>query len=169
MFDPRLPAWQGPEDLSAEIAVWYSEAGLSFDFKVTDQEHCGNENGIYLWRNDCVQIGIAPMEGEMREYAFSLTSAGPEGYCHIPPPGMEAGPFQGGFSIVREGNLTRYRITIPGNQLGFPLRPGTAFRMALLVCDNDSGVRLRTMNYFAGIDGEKNTRLYGVMQLSSEQ
>ena len=169
VFDPRLPAWQGPEDLSAEIAVWYSEAGLSFDFKVTDQEHCGNENGIYLWRNDCVQIGIAPMEGEMREYAFSLTSAGPEGYCHIPPPGMEAGPFQGGFSIVREGNLTRYRITIPGNQLGFPLRPGTAFRMALLVCDNDSGVRLRTMNYFAGIDGEKNTRLYGVMQLSSEQ
>ena len=105
----------------------------------------------------------------MREYAFSLTSAGPEGYCHIPPPGMEAGPFQGGFSIVREGNLTRYRITIPGNQLGFPLRPGTAFRMALLVCDNDSGVRLRTMNYFAGIDGEKNTRLYGVMHLSSEQ
>src|SRR5699024_5426978 len=46
VFDPRLPAWQGPEDLSAEIAVWYSEAGLSFDFKVTDQEHCGNENGI---------------------------------------------------------------------------------------------------------------------------
>ena len=57
--------------------------------------------------------------------------------------------------------------TIPPERLGFELKDGTQFRIALLINDSDGGIRSRTMLFFDGLDGHKDTGKFGLVQLRS--
>ena len=154
VFVPTIPRWNGINDLSATIYFNWSKDGLHVKCSVIDQEHNGLQTGERIWQNDSIQFTINPMNGsKWSEYTFSLTKDGAVCWSHYPPDGYKPGEVEIDFSISRKDNVTEYNFTIPPERLAFKLEHGTTFRMALLINDNDNGVRSRTMQFFEGIDG----------------
>ena len=168
VFVPTIPRWSGKEDLSATLSFSWSGEGLHVRCRVTDQEHNGDHTGPHIWKNDSIQFGLDPMNGRnWSEYTFSLTGDGAAAWNHNPPEGFKSGKFDGACSVTRRGNLTEYSFTIPPERLGFELKDGTQFRIALLINDSDGGIRSRTMLFFDGLDGHKDTGKFGLVQLRS--
>ena len=168
VFVPTIPRWSGKEDLSAALSFSWSREGLHVRCRVTDQEHNAPHTGPHIWQNDSIQFGLDPMNGRnWSEYTFSLTGDGAVGWSHYPPEGFKAGKFDGAYSVTRKGSLTEYSFTIPPERLGFELKDGTQFRIALLINDSDGGIRSRTMLFFDGLDGHKDTGKFGLVQLRS--
>ena len=122
--------------------------------------------GAMNWRNDSIQIGLANTAGEHTEITIS---DGPDGrpiaWCHHSPETGKIGAVDFPLEIKREKGETHYRFELPLTFLRIEPRSGERFRMALLVNDNDSGKRLRIMEYFGGIEGGKNVELFGYCQL----
>ena len=67
--------------------------------------------------------------------------------------------------MVRDSGVTRYRFAVPLAETGIPARPGTRFRLSLLVNDNDGGKRLRLMEFSRGIENDKSPELFGRARL----
>lgn len=169
VFVPTIPRWNGINDLSATIYFNWSKDGLHVKCSVIDQEHNGLQTGERIWQNDSIQFTINPMNGsKWSEYTFSLTKDGAVCWSHYPPDGYKPGEVEIDFSISRKDNVTEYNFTIPPERLAFKLEHGTTFRMALLINDNDGGVRSRTMQFFEGIDGPKEPEKFGLVQLSDQ-
>ncbi len=166
VFDPTTPRWSGQEDLSAEIRVWRRGDHLVFEADVRDQDHSAPMSGAMNWRNDSIQIGLANTAGEHTEITIS---DGPDGrpiaWCHHSPETGKIGAVDFPLEIKREKGETHYRFELPLTFLRIEPRSGERFRMALLVNDNDTGKRLRIMEYFGGIEGGKNVELFGYCQL----
>ena len=123
-------------------------------------------SGAMNWRNDSIQRGFANRRGEHSELTVS---GGPDGrpiaWCHHSPDPAKIGAAAIPLEITREEGVTHYRFEIPLAFLKIGTQPGELFRMALLVNDNDSGKRLRLMEHFGGIEGGKDTELFGWCRL----
>ena len=166
VFDPTTPRWAGKDDLSAEIRVGRRADRLVFEADVRDQDHSVPMSGAMNWRNDSIQLGFANRRGEHSELTVS---GGPDGrpiaWCHHSPDPAKIGAAAIPLEITREEGVTHYRFEIPLAFLKIGTQPGELFRMALLVNDNDSGKRLRLMEHFGGIEGGKDTELFGWCRL----
>ena len=166
VFDPTTPRWSGKDDLSAEVRVFRKADRLLFEADVRDQDHSAPNRGATVWRNDSIQLGFANAKGEHTEITVSDGPDGkPVAWCHLSPEPAKVGALEIPLSVSRENGVTRYRFEIPLAFLRIGARPGELFRMAFLVNDNDSGKRLRVMEFFGGIEGGKNTELFGYCQL----
>lgn len=164
MFDPSSPRWNGPENLSAEIRLGKRGTNLVFDAVVTDDDHCTPDKDAYVWRNDCIQVGIANQDG--KHYEFTVSGNGktpPTIWCHISPgvANMIGSAWKFPASVVRKGNNTVYHFEIPAAAVGLTGKTGEAFRIAFLVNDNDKGRHLRFMEWNSGIQPSKNSSLFG--------
>ncbi|MBS1372227.1 MAG: hypothetical protein HPZ91_19960, partial [Lentisphaeria bacterium] len=166
VFDPATPRWTGKADLSAGIRMSWKTDRLLFEADVRDQDHSAPMRGAMNWRNDSIQLGFANAKGEHTEVTVS---DGPDGrpiaWCHHSPEPAKIGAAGIPLEITRKDGVTRYRFEIPLAFLRIAPRPGELFRMALLLNDNDSGKRLRVMEYFGGIEGSKDVELFGYCQL----
>ena len=161
-FDPTTPRWGGREDLSAEIRVRLRGENLVFEADVRDRDHSVPFRKAMIWRNDAIQLGFAGSGGELTEITVSDTPEGkPVAWRHIAPGGEAAGALDIPLSVHRDGGVTRYRFEIPCRLLRIVPRKGGTFRMALLVTDNDHGKRLRIMEYFSGIESNKEPERFG--------
>ncbi len=166
VFDPTTPRWSGKDDLSAEVRVFRKTDRLLFEADVRDQDHSAPNRGATAWRNDSIQLGFANAKGEHTEITVSDGPDGkPVAWCHHSPEPVKVGALEIPLSVSRENGVTRYRFEIPLAFLRIGARSGELFRMAFLVNDNDSGKRLRVMEFFGGIEGGKNTELFGYCQL----
>ena len=77
----------------------------------------------------------------------------------------EKAEIAGGESGESGSGATRYRFAVPLAETGIPARPGTRFRLSLLVNDNDGGKRLRLMEFSRGIENGKSPELFGYARL----
>lgn len=164
-FDTLTPKWQGPGDLGADVSVSCNDRALLFDANVTDDDHSIPGHGVNIWRNDCVQVGVATSAGEHFEFTVSGRAGEPEVWCHISPGGRRNGQWRIPASIERRGDQTRYQFEVPFQQLNLSGKSGELFRMALVVNDNDHGRHLRYMEWNGGIQPRKNPDLFGWMKL----
>ncbi len=161
-FDPTTPRWGGKTDLSARVLYRREAKNLIFNVEVSDNDHCVPHNNAAIWKNDSLQFAFADEQGRMTEFTVSGQNDAPAlAWRHIAPDETKIGKFNIPVTVTRKGNTTRYRFTVPFASLGISPIKGTKFRLAFLVNDNDSGKRLRIMEYFKGIEGTKNPELFG--------
>ena len=166
-FDPVTPRWSGPSDLSAAIQVSHDAGKLLFDIEVHDQEHCTPFDDNQIWKNDSIQVALAPETGTpVTELTVSGTSTGSViVWRHRAPEAAQEGYWPVPAEIVRTPGVTRYRFAVQFTETGIPSRPGTRFRFSLLVNDNDGGKRLRLMEFCRGIENDKSSELFGQARL----
>ena len=166
IFDPSVPRWGGPGDLSAVIRLNWEKGGLRVAVDVRDQDHSTPRSGAAIWQNDAVQFAFAAPGKEITEFTVSGDDAGTQAWCHQSPDRNRIGkPDLPHCSVVREDGVTRYRLTVPWELIGIPPVSGSVFGMSVLICDNDGGRRLRLMNWGRGIEGEKNPREFNRIEI----
>lgn len=151
-FDPAIPAWRGPADLSVDARLAHDGEHLALRIDVTDDKHVQSHTDDRLWRGDSVQLAFFEPAGRTHVLLdLGLAKDGPVLWCHkgADAPGRWSTPV----SIRRQGALTRYEATIPLSRLGFPGgAPAAApLRFALLVNEDDGQGRVRWMHWAGGL------------------
>ncbi|MFA6960906.1 MAG: sugar-binding protein [Opitutaceae bacterium] len=160
-FDPTIPAWRGPADLSARARVTRDGEMIVFRIDVTDDKHLNNGHAdSELWRADSVQIAFynpattahtlfdAALVDGKREVVWCYRNADPKKQGLWAPSDVRR-------SIRREGNLTRYEIRVPFALLGISAADissaGLPVRFSYLINEDDGQGRVRWMRSSGGL------------------
>lgn len=163
-FDPNIPRWLGPEDLSCAFAMTHQSGMLKIDIRVTDDRHVMTSTPENGWRDDSIQIGFASLDGKYTEVTLSGRADG-DGVGAVFAHAAAQEEFLGSWAvpcrIVREGKVTHYQAELPLERLGIADKPGTLFRFAFLVNENDGKGRIRWMEWMGGIGRAKNPDEFG--------
>jgi len=158
--DPTIRAWHGPEDLSVRAAAVHDGQGILFLFDVTDQKHQPENTPARMWMGDSVQLAIEGAGGKTLELCAALTASGPRAWS-TPSDGKATG-WPHPLEVARHGTRTSYRLYVPCEEIGLKDgAPGTLFRFAFLVNENDGQGRVRWMHWFEGIGKSKDPAQYG--------
>ncbi|MPM74148.1 hypothetical protein SDC9_121133 [bioreactor metagenome] len=160
-FDPAIPRWKGPKDLSCVFAMTRDGGDLKLSIRVTDDRHVMNSSPADGWKDDSIQIGFQPLNGGLTE----LTLSGKDGKCtvytHISPDPAARGEWSVPARLTRQGDVTHYEVSLPLAKLGISPEPGTLFRFAFLVNENDGQGRVRWIEWMGGIGRSKNPDEFG--------
>lgn len=153
----------GGEDCSATLRLAWNKVGLCLWVEVTDDEHQQPFHGEKVWEGDGIQLAVAaPGErkkgGSYREIGLSLTDSGPEVYSWTGEKGLVQ---KAQCHIERRGTTTLYEAVIPWSALGVKMpKKGETLGFALIVNDNDGGVRQGWLHLADGIGWSKNPSLF---------
>ncbi len=161
-FDPAIPAWRDPSDLSVDARLAHDGENLVLRVDVADDKHVQSHTDDQLWRGDSLQLAFYEPAGRAHVLLdLGLAKDGPVLWCHKGPdaPGRWAAPV----SIRRQGDTTRYEATIPLGRLGFPdgVRAGSPIRFALLVNEDDGQGRVRWMHWAGGLGKNQDVENLG--------
>lgn len=165
-FDPHIPRWMGPEDLSCSFAMTRRNGNLLLSIDVTDDRHVMNslpENG---WRDDSIQIAFFSLDGNYTELTLSGKDGTGSVYAHIAPQEKLKGLWKVPATVIHRDGITRYRAELPLARLGISGNSGTLFRFAFLVNENDGKGRIRWMEWMGGIGRAKNPDEFGWASLN---
>jgi len=160
-FDPAIPRWNGPKDLSCDFVMTREGGDLKLTIRVTDDRHVMNSSPADGWKDDGIQIGFQSLDGTFTE----LTLSGKDGkgavYAHISPDPALRGEWKVPARLTRQGDVTVYDVTLPLAKLGISSESGTLFRFAFLVNENDGQGRVRWIEWMGGIGRTKNPDEFG--------
>ena len=160
-FDPHIPRWMGPKDLSCSFGMSRRNDHLLLSVDVADDRHVMNslpENG---WRDDSIQIAFSSLDGKYTELTLSGRDGKGAAYAHIAYQEDLKGIWKVPVSVIHRNGITRYRAELPLAKLGILNRSGTLFRFAFLVNENDGKGRIRWMEWMGGIGRAKNPDEFG--------
>lgn len=160
-FDPAIPKWRGPQDLSASLNAVSDGKNLLFAVDVTDDRHILTNNPENAWRDDSLQMGFANLNGGHTD----LTISGKDGkgtvWCHLSIKPDLAGAWKVPVAVNHVNGRTQYRFSLPLANLGIEAKAGTVFRFAFLVNENDGQGRVRWIEWNSGIGRSKNPDEFG--------
>ncbi len=180
-IDGDLGDWPGIAGGGALALQWrWDEQNLYLAVRVRDATHMQGQSPAEMWKDDSVQIGLAPgqpdqlvrgflpglQETDMMELDVGLRPQGASVYRHAtlnkhlaPMGGVDPKLIRR--AVRHEAGITTYELQIPVEQAGFkPLRAGQVLRVSLLVNGNDGQGR-RTTEWFGGIKEAKDPNLFG--------
>lgn len=163
-FDAATALWKGPEDLSVRGAIAHDGKNLLCRFDVADDNHVQGFGPGEMWKGDSLQIAFSSPDGKLSELCLGLGPQGPVAFCHTALSPALAGKWDVPLAIRREGGHTVYEVSLPFEKLGLSTANPT-FRFSFLVNENDGKGRVRWMEWFAGIGGNKNAELFGFGRL----
>jgi hypothetical protein len=180
-IDGRLDDWPAnPGDGAHNVRWGWDERNLYVAVRVEDATHVQNQQIDQMWKDDSLQIGLAPdrkeqlvrdflpglFESDMVELDMALRRDGPAMYRHrtvnqdLAPSG-EVKQEQMRYAVRHSGGTTTYEAQIPVEQAGLrPLRDKQVLRASLLINGNDSG-RRRSTEWFGGIKEAKDPTQFG--------
>jgi hypothetical protein len=153
--------WDGPDDLSGKIALGYDGANLYFAADVTDNIHSERFDGSEIWKGDCIQIGLDPLNTReknvyppsLQEFGFALRDNGqPATWRWFGQGRKPAGPLEGARVAIRrdeQSHHTFYEAAIPLELLG-KLMPDALRYVGICVAMSDADGPDKTAN--AGSD-----------------
>jgi len=170
--------YAGEADLSVSGSVSHDRKNLFLNIDVTDDTHFQPGNPGSLWHGDSVQIALDTRGDALPnvhdydrndyEMTFALTPSGP--VCELEyayERGRSAAILRSlRHTITRDGNTTRYRITIPWETLNMEAVPGAIFGFNFIVNDNDGNGRRFWMGLTPGISESKYPYAYRKVVLS---
>ena len=160
-FDPAIPRWKGPEDLSCDFAMTRVGSDLKLNIRVADDRHVMNAKPAETWLDDSIQIGFQSLDGAFTELALAGRNGKGEVYAQISPDPSLRGAWDVPAKVTRQGNVTVYDITLPLAKLKISDKPGTLFRFSFLVNENDGQGRVRWIEWMGGIGRSKNPDEFG--------
>ncbi len=166
-FDPTIPKWSGPADLSLKAGAAHDGKNIYLAFDVADDKQVQTFGGPDIWKGDSVQVAFYTADGKQSEFTMALTSGGPLGWCHLSFDKKNNGKWDVPLSIRRSETRTFYEVVIPMEKLGLSTaKESSLFRFSFLVNDDDGRGRVRILEWFGGIgSGSKNPDQYGYGQL----
>ncbi|WP_026220747.1 sugar-binding protein, partial [Wenjunlia vitaminophila] len=146
----RYPnGYQGDADLSGTVRPQYTDEGLVLRASVTDNAlHQPATDPANMWQGDSIQFAVTPAHpGYSTQYVeigASLVNGVPRVHTWRPPPGQQAGTTPGATAtVVREGTVTDYTITVPWASLGLAGKPTSSVGLGVVVNDDDNDGRGR--------------------------
>lgn len=165
--DPALGyrVWRDANDQSANVFLGEADGNFRLRADVTDDKHNQPYSGFEVWKGDNIQFAfLLPGQTGHWEIGLShLNSGKPEAFVFAAPSGFdrEAATKACKLTTSREGNVTRYDLTLPESAIG--MTPETArrgFRFNLLVNENDGEGRDGWIQIAPGIGGSKTPERY---------
>lgn len=112
--------------------------------------------GALAFASDSLQVGVDPRtdaspagayDDDDVEVGVVLAADGPRAYRSVPG----VSPFEGPCHAERQGDTTRYLVTVPWDCLGMAPRPGIALGLNLILNDDDGNGRSYWMGLSPGI------------------
>ncbi|GAB4323469.1 MAG: hypothetical protein Kow0059_18840 [Candidatus Sumerlaeia bacterium] len=167
-------------NLSADFALRWSEQGLYFAGRVTDNAFVQPHVGTLVWQGDNWQLGFgypadafsdetSPRSETAAQYSYglSLTREGPQVWCWFGQGRAETLQKDIPLAVRRvDEHTTEYEALIPAAALApIPMKSGTAFRFCALLNDNDGGGRRGWLELSPGIGTGFNPAQYHVFML----
>ena len=161
--DPALNhrVWRDANDLSAKIFLGEANGSFRLRADVTDDRHSQPFDGFNVWKGDNIQFAFQ-LPGQTGHWEIGLSrldSGKPEVIVFQTPTGFDPAAVAKACRLVttREGNVTGYDFTLPGNAAGMtPEMFRNGFRFNLLVNDNDGEGRDGWIHIAPGIGDSKN-------------
>ncbi|MDD3155546.1 MAG: cellulase family glycosylhydrolase [Victivallaceae bacterium] len=140
--------WGGPDDLSAEAHLEWNAQYLTLSAVVTDDVHSAESESGLLWQRDSMQIWFDGML-----FDLGLMKTGAALFRHD----SKSENMKISFSVVREGNTTRYKISFPNPKGGFWRENDTA-KLAFIINDADQGAERKGWLYYLSDIGDPRCR-----------
>lgn len=167
-FDPFIPQWRGPDDLSMKARLAHDGKTLFLQFDVTDSQHVQNNPVSEMWKGDSVQMALTDPQGKMTEITLGLTKNGPAVFCDESPTASLKGAWTVPVKITREGKITTYRAEIPLKNFGITFANARLpLRLALVLNNNNGQGRIRYMQWFSGLATNKDIEAFGYATLET--
>ncbi|KRV47841.1 hypothetical protein AQ490_05630 [Wenjunlia vitaminophila] len=141
--------YQGDADLSGTVRPQYTATGMVFRAAVTDNAfYQPSTDPATMYAGDALRFAVTPdhpgRSKQYVEFGASLVNGVPRVHTWQPPPGQQAGTTPGATAtVVRDGTVTRYTITVPWASLGLAGKPTSSIGLAAVVTDNDNDGRGR--------------------------
>ncbi|NOY82854.1 MAG: hypothetical protein GXP31_17795 [Kiritimatiellaeota bacterium] len=184
-IDGQLGDWSITESASQRQApfsvrwAWDAKA-LYLAVRVTDKKHVQTQPPDQMWREDDIQIGIAPIspgqwvrppasemqESEFTELSLALCPDGPVLHRsrtvnrELAPLGLVA-PEDAPRGVRHADGVTTYELRLPVRQVGLrPLSHEQVLRVSVLINRSDGAGR-KYWEWFSGIYSQKTPDLYG--------
>jgi hypothetical protein len=181
VIDGDLGDWPGLADQNALALQWkWDERNLYLAVRVRDATHVQNQSATQTWKEDSIQVALAPgqpgqlerpfepgmLEHDMTLLDVALGRQGPAIYRHmtlnkqLAPDGVVS-PGQISRAIRHGAGITTYELKIPAAQVGLkPLAAGQVLRASVLL-NSSNGQGRETTEWFSGIRGAKDPALFG--------
>lgn len=163
-FDPAIPAWNGPQDLSVDAHISRDDKSVIFRFDVMDDRHVQTHPDAELWRGDSVQLAFfIPGNGAHTLLEFALRGDEAIAWCRKNAVPSLHGRWTIPLKISRENGRTLYQASVPFTHLGFEHIPaeGLPVRFAFLVNDDDGQGRMRWMRWQGGVGDNQDVNQLG--------
>lgn len=163
-FDPSIPAWKNPTDLSVNARIGRGSGELIFRFEVSDDRHVQESPDGQLWRGDSVQVAFFNPENSAHTlFDLGLRNGEAVAWCHKNADPALQGRWTIPLNIRREGGRTLYEARVPNAHLGLPDRPadGHPVRFSFLVNEDDGQGRVRWMHWRGGLGNNQDVQQLG--------
>ncbi len=160
-FDPAIPRWKGPSDLSCDYAMTREGDQLKLTIRVTDDRHVMTSTPADGWKDDSIQIGFQSLDGKFTEVTLSGNDGKCAVYAHISPDPALQGEWKVPGTLKRQGDVSLYEVSLPLKNLGITAESGTLFRFSFLINENDGQGRVRWIEWMGGIGRSKNPDEFG--------
>lgn len=178
--DPNI-GWETSADLNARFTCGYDAKYFYFAADVTDPIHFQTSESYRAWHGDSIQLAFDTLN-DAREGIFKYDNNDCEFIAWLSPSGGKLATThdsQGNsgsliknaeVDISRQGNITRYRLSIPWDQME-KLNPmsGRLFGMNFIVNQNNEKGRRYWLGLTEGIGEVKYPYLYRRFRLNSAQ
>jgi len=162
-YDPLIPAWKGPADLSASARIAHDGKGIRFQIAVTDDKAGPLQPKDKMFLGDDVQVAFAaPDSKRFAVLDLGKSEDGPVVWCPEHPDPSRIGPWQVPFHISQQGNVTTYDVYLPFDQLGLSVtKTPQPIRFTFMVNENDGQGRVRWIQWKDGIGRNRTLEMLG--------
>ena len=163
-FDPSIPAWKNPADLSVDALIGREDGAVVFRFAVTDDRHVQANPDGQLWRGDSVQVAFYnPANGAHTLFDLGLRDGEAVAWCHKNADPALQGRWDIPLRMRREDGRTLYEARVPHSHLGLPEAAaiGLPVRFSFLVNEDDGQGRVRWMSWRGGLGNNQDVQALG--------
>lgn len=162
-YDPSIPAWKGPDDLSAVARMVHDERGIRFQVEVKDDTAGAIQRKDQLFRGDDVQVAIG--RADEKEFAIvdlGLSAEGPAAWCSQHRNPALRGQWNIPLRITRTATGALYDAYLPYEQLGLVnAEKAQAVRLTFLINEDDGRGRVRWIQWKDGIGKNRTLESLG--------
>ena len=163
-YDPSIPAWKGPADLSVKAQLVHDDAGVRARFTVTDNTPGRLQAKDQMFKGDDVQLAISgPAAKNFAILDLGQSVDGPVVWCSQHPDASRIGQLNVPITVTRTGAVTTLEAYLPYDQLGISPAEVAAkqVRFTFLVNEDDGKGRVRWMEWTPGIARDRTLESLG--------
>jgi hypothetical protein len=169
-FDPAIPRWRGPDELSIQARACHDESGIYFRFDVTDEKQIQHGPPDQMWKGASLQLAVGAAEQpNYTIMTLGLLKEGPVAWCSESSYARFKGRSDVPLRITRLGKITTYEVYLPYDNLGIsPTTEPQPIRFSFLANEDNGQGRVRWIHWNDGIGKGQDLNLLGYGTLESQ-
>lgn len=162
-YDPSIPAWKGPDDLSATAQAVHDDRGIRLRIEVQDDTAGALQRKDQLFRSDDVQVAFGrPDEKEFAILDIGQSTEGPAVWCSQHKNPERKGQWNIPLKITRTAKGLAYDVYLPFEHLGLAnTGKSQPIRFTFMVNEDDGRGRVRWIQWKDGIGKNRSLEMLG--------